>query len=150
MNNICDNYIKEKFNRNYLKFLELWDINFSYQENVLYTGYLGVCIHRIKLIPIIKMIRDEKISVWNVPIEYRDMPHISKNKAIDIAMEYIKNNNLIIPDNLECAIFDPLRWIFSTSDGERVGGSISVDKLDGHIWTLDESDIYAYDYNNMF
>ena len=111
---------------------------------------LGVCIHRIKLIPIIKMIRDEKISVWNVPIEYRDMPHISKNKAIDIAMEYIKNNNLIIPDNLECAIFDPLRWIFSTADGERVGGSISVDKLDGHIWTLDESDIYAYDYNNMF
>ena len=78
MNNICDIYIKEKFNRNYLKFLELLDINFSYQENVLYTGYLGVCIHRIKLIPIIKMIRDEKISVWNVPIEYRDMPHISK------------------------------------------------------------------------
>ena len=151
MNDICDIYINGEINRNYLKFLEVLDSRFSYKKDILYSGYLGVSIHRVKLIPIIKMMQDEKILAWSVPIEYRDRPNISKDDAIHIAAKYIREKCLTIPGNkLECVIFDPLRWIFNISDGERIGGSISIDRLDGHVWTLDESDIYAYDYNNMF
>ena len=45
----------------------------------------------------------------------------------------------------------PLYWAYRIINDiqERVGGMVYIDKLDGHIWTIEEYEEYFYDYNNI-
>lgn len=153
MNSFCDIFLVTPTKSNNLRFLSLLDNNFSYQNDTEYSGYAGVSVNRVKLIPLIDLLRKEGVSVYSVPINYKADNLLSKEKASDIAKIYAKENFLVI--NMDSGLFDnnnPLIWKFSASSmsEEKAGGVVMIDRLDGHVWSLDEFDTYMYDYNNYF
>lgn len=153
MNSFCDIFLVTPTKSNSLRFLGLLDKNFSYQHDVEYSGYVGVSINRVKLIPLIDLLKKQGVSVYSVPINYKVENSLSKEKAFDIAKLFAKDNRLVV--SMDSALVDnnnPLVWKFSASamSEEKSGGVVMVDRLDGHIWSLDEFDTYMYDYNNCF
>lgn len=124
-----------------------------YQNDVEYSGYAGVSVNRVRLIPLIDLLKKQGISVYSVPINYKVGNSLSKEKAFDIAKRYAKENDLVI--NMDSGLVDnnnPLVWKFPASSisEEKAGGVVMIDRLDGHVWSLDEFDTYMYDYNNSF
>lgn len=153
MNSFCDIFFVNPTKSSNLRFLSLLDKNFFYQSNVEYSGYAGVSVNRVKLIPLIDLLRKQGLSVYSVPVSYKVNHFISKEKAFDIAKMHAKDNGLVI--NIDSGLVDnsnPLVWKFSVSSigEEKAGGVVMIDRLDGHVWSLDEFDTYMYDYNNCF
>lgn len=154
MNNICDLYFTHPTNDTQLRFIGLFDKDFKFQEDKLYNGYVGTAIHRVKLIPMINSLRRSGIEVYSVPIDYRERASISKSEAFKIAEAHAQKSNMQASFDLPPGAKEPpLFWIFplrSLTGEERIGGTVVIDRIDGHRWTLDELDQYMYDYNNLF
>lgn len=153
MDCFCDIFIVSPTKSNNLRFLSLLDNSFSYQNDVEYSGYAGVSVSRVKLIPLIDLLRKQGVSVYSVPVNYKVDCSLSKEKAFDIATVYAKENGLVV--SMDSGLVDnnnPLVWKFSASSvsEEKAGGVVMIDRLDGHAWSLDEFDTYMYDYNNYF
>lgn len=150
----CDLYLCESVCSERLKFIKLYDKEFSCDAEKSYVGYLGVNVDRIKLVSVVSDLRKHKIDCFSVPVEYRDRENLSFKHAFSLAKNYAKN--------LGASAFDamtlqsrclPVFWIFDlkydiTSE-EKVGGVVMIDRLDGHVWTDAESEVYMYDYNNV-
>jgi hypothetical protein len=153
MDNKCDLFLVTPTNSKELRYLSLLDKNFSYKSDATYEGYMGVSVNRVKLIPLIALLRKQNVFFYSVPVSYKNSKLISKELAFGIAGEYAKTNDLsVIFDSSLKKNDNPLIWTFgaTTLTEEKAGGLIMVDKLDGHIWSLDELDAYMYDYNNIY
>lgn len=152
MNNSCDIFFPSPFFSKNIRLLSLLDKRFSYKDNFEYSGYMGVCVNRVKLVPLVSLLRREGGGVYSVPVDYRDGLLLPKNDALVIASRYGEENGLKIISGDSGVSSNPLVWGFSSVclSEEKAGGVVMVDKLDGHIWTLDELDVYMYDYNNLF
>jgi hypothetical protein len=151
----CDLYLCDSVRSERLRFIQLYDKNFSYDDEKTYMGYLGVDVDRIKLVSVISDFRMHKINCFSVPIEYRDRKNISAKHALSLANDYAKNLGASafgpVMSESRCS---PVFWIFalkydSTAE-EKAGGVVMIDRLDGHVWTDTESEEYMYDYNNLF
>ena len=150
---ICDLFLPDATRSKNLKFLKLLDKHFIYEKGKKYSGYVGICVNRIRLIPQIHLLREEGIRSYSVPINYKNSVQISKEEAFAIAAKdidetqgYLVMDDAFLPNNI------PLVWLFSfiNQNKEIIGGKVIVDRMDGHIWTADEYDKYMYDYNNIF
>ena len=150
---MCDIFLADTTKTSSLKFLSLLDKNFTYNKDKEYSGYMDICVHRIKLIPQISLLREEGIKSYSVPINYKNAKQITKEEAFSIAegdidktKGYIIMDDKFLPNNI------PLVWLFSfiNNDKDIIGGKVIVDRIDGHIWTSDEFYKYMYDYNNIF
>lgn len=149
MQKTCDLFIPLLTNDPKLKYLSLFDNSFKYDEHSLYEGYLNLNIKRIKLIHFVSYFRTKGIHIFNVPIEYRDNKNINKAKGTKIAQKYANDNNFEVCFSEKPSV--PLYWAYRIINDiqERVGGMVYIDKLDGHIWTIEEYEEYFYDYNNI-
>jgi hypothetical protein len=155
MNQLCDLYFPVATQSNRLKFITIFDKNFVFDAEKIYQGYLGVNIKRIKLISILDDLRKNKIQVFSAPIAYRDQKNISEENAFQIAKEHSQKENKKIDRTPQEWQSFPAYFRFPLTDsddtsGDKAGGSICIDRLDGHVWTNDESEEYFYDYNNLF
>lgn len=158
MHQICDLYSAKPFNSEVLKFLGIFDKNFIHDPNLMYVGFLGVNIHRIKLVSfIVELKKTGAFHVHSVPITYRDQPNISQQQAFIVAQNDAKQNGFtaILPPDNQNIYTSPVYWRFAIisskpSTEESVDGQILVDRLDGHIWDFLEYEIYLYDYNNTY
>lgn len=152
MNKTCDLFIKNETNSPHLKYLTIFDKDFSYTPGKFYSGYLGLNVERIKLVSVIIELKKEDVSVLNVPIRYRDNTLLSVTDGFKFAKEYGLSNGLETrADNICHNGQPPLFWTFPITNNPtgKAGGVIYVDKLDGHIWTYLEYQEYMYDYNNI-
>ena len=101
------------------------------------------------------MIDCEKNSIksYSVPINYRDNKMINIDDALNIAKEKFSKIQYKIVKNKMIKNDNPLIWCFSIIPlvgEEKAGGTVMIDRLDGHIWNQEEFEIYMYDYNNIF
>ncbi len=149
MENLCDLYIpiEHKINVPEIRFLELFDKSFKYDENKLYQGFVGVNIVRIQLLRVVLELKKEGVVCLNVPIRYRDNPTIDLDQAYSYAKQYADSKNY------EMGYIEsegtPLYWTFGLYSDDLVGGRVMVDKIDGHIWSGIERMAYQYDYNHI-
>lgn len=153
MLDVVDLYLNCKTNDGSLRLLQIFDSSFKYHDDGFYERYLGVSIHRIKLIPIINKLRKKGIKSYSVPINYRDNKTITIDNALDIAKEKFNKNQHRIFKNKMIKNDNPLIWCFSIVSligEEKAGGIVMIDRLDGHMWSQEEFEIYMYDYNNVF
>lgn len=114
---------------------------------------LGVNVERFRLVRVVVDLRNEGVRVLSVPVRYRDSLNIDRGEALVLAKEYAEAKGFKVAGNdLRVDNFTPLYWSFSISDptGERAGGKVRVDRVDGHVWSMDEYDKYMYDYNCIF
>ncbi|WP_134923254.1 MULTISPECIES: hypothetical protein [Pseudomonas] len=147
----CDLYLCGPVDAARLKMLRLFDKSFSCESGQVFSGYLFVSINRLKLVAVVSALRKEKILCFSVPIEYRSAG-VLLDAAFEIAKKYAGQNGVIgMRDQTQCP---PLFWSFSLMSvglaEKKVGGMLMVDRLDGHIWSLEEYEEYMYDYNNVF
>jgi hypothetical protein len=148
----CDLYLCSPVDASRLKMLRLFDKSFSCENGKVFCGYLFVSINRVKLVVVVSALRQEQILCFSVPIEYRS-GGISLEAAFEIATKYAAEQDEVVRvrDQAQCP---PLFWSFSLiSVGpaeKKAGGTLMVDRLDGHIWSLEEYEEYMYDYNNVF
>jgi hypothetical protein len=151
----CDIYLCESVRTDRLKFIELFDHSFRYEEYRIYQGYLGVSVDRLKLIPVVSDLRKNHVSCFSVPIEYRDYSNFSFTDAAMKAAQYaeIRGEVIASPEVLQSKSA-PVYWVFGLinlgGDCEKAGGTVAVDRIDGHIWTQSEIEEYMYDFNNIF
>jgi sialic acid synthase SpsE len=153
MNNTCDLFLVTPSNASELRYLGFLAKKFVYQANLTYNGYLNISANRVKLIPLISLLKKQGVSVYSVPIDYKNSNLISKEAAFQIASECARKENLRTSfDSSIVQNINPLIWSFSSSSliRETAGGVIMVDRLDGHIWSSDELETYMYDYNNIY
>ncbi|MGO3385339.1 hypothetical protein GJV03_14795 [Acinetobacter sp. RIT698] len=148
MQKICDLFVPHLIVHDELKFLSIFDKDFNYKPESVYEGFVNVNVKRIKLITFVVEFKKRGIECYNVPIEYRDNKNISEGDGIFYARNYANKKNYDI--NFMFKLSSPLYWGFEITNDpeEKVGGVIYVDKVDGHIWSLDEYEEYHYDYNN--
>lgn len=151
----ADLYLCESVRSERLKFIHIFDRNFSYDAEKYYSGYLGINVGRVKLISVISDLRAHKVDCFGVPIEYRDFENISMSRAFDFAKKYASGAGAsvfeISQPQSKCP---PVYWRFGLNQEngieEKAGGIVMIDRLDGHVWTDAENDEYMYDYNNIF
>jgi hypothetical protein len=148
----CDIYICGESKSPHFKFIGLFDKSFNYSGDRLYSGFMNVNIGRVKLISIISDLRKAGVACFSVPVEYRDNVGIDVREARSIAEKHAESIGFEISGFSARQDYAPLFWVFDVSggDGDRVGGVVIVDRLDGHIWETDEYEEYMYDYNNIF
>ncbi|CAN7631293.1 hypothetical protein ACVK1X_005127 [Pseudomonas sp. PvR086] len=148
----CDLYLCGPVDASRLKMLRLFDNDFACEDGKVFSGYLFVSVNRVKLVAVVSALRQKQILCFSVPVEYRE-GEISFEIAFEIAKKYSAEQGVVVGvrDQSQCP---PLFWSFSLSSvghGEKkAGGMLMVDRLDGHIWGLDEYEEYMYDYNNIF
>lgn len=147
---ICDLYFKHRVCLRELRYLSLYDKNFSSEAGGGGCGYLGVNVERIKLVSFVVELRSKGIEAFNVPVVYRDTPNIGREEAFHLANDHAALEG-------RCVVYEsarildggsPLYWVFSMVGGgeERAGGVVYIDKLDGHVWSLVEYEEYMHDY----
>lgn len=151
----CDLFLDCQTNDKSLKFLEILDSSFQYSSDNLYCGYLDVCVERLKLIPLIDMLKGNNISYFSVPLYYKNSIHISKLEAFDRAKKIAKQRGV---EPIISSVFNrdtPLFYLFQVKpsmdgfDGF-ISNCIIIDKIDGHVWSDFEYDKYMYDFNVRF
>lgn len=148
----CDLYLCSPVDASRLKIVRLFDKSFSCDDGKVVDGYLFVNISRVKLVSIVSTLRREHIPCFSIPVEYRD-GDISLEAACEVAKNYAESHgdDVGIRDQMQ---YPPLFWSFSLIPGnsaeKKAGGVLMVDRLDGHIWTIEEYEEYMYDYNNVF
>ena len=118
-------------------------------------GYVGVNVKRlIGLMAVMRLKDVAKADAVNVPIRYRDCPHISLDEARLIAaqVDYGDGRKASYHEYPFLPYPHPLYWVFSLTggDGSISGGAVHVDRVDGHVWSSDELEEYSHDYNNTF
>ena len=146
MQEICDLFIVKPTKSTKFRFIKTFSNKFEYHEEKYYCDYLGLNIPRLKLVPLVIELRKEGFQGYNVPIKYRDSSVISVEEAHILALESIKGEDeCSITKNTKAGVA-PLWHMFGLINN-RAGGIVAVDKIDGHIWSLDEYEEYMYDYN---
>lgn len=150
----CDIFFPKQVQSERIRFVELFDKNFVYEEGGKYSGYLHASAERIKFVSVVRDLKIDGIDCFNVPIEYRDEENISVKKALDIASQHARTIGASAgPSGGLSSGNPPVFWLFNLrffdSSDTRVGGTVKVDRLDGHIWTRSEYEEYMYDYNNV-
>lgn len=154
MQRICDLYLNELVAPDLLKSVRFVDSAFISSENAV-SGYLGLNVSRLKLIPLVVWLRKKRVSCHSVPIEYRDGVSISEQYALLIAQHSVERLNCVkVGTHPAGAGSPPNVWSFSVTDfedaGRVAGRMIMVDRLDGHVWGYEEYEEYMYDYNNLY
>nr|WP_223959118.1 hypothetical protein [Burkholderia diffusa] len=150
---MCDIYFSTKTKCPELRYFKIFDKKFIQNERDEYIGFANANISRLKLIPILSNLRHKGIEVFSVPIEYRDGATINFDDAFEVAEGYAKLNGIVVAKNNSKEERAPLFWVFDVvggSDGDRAGGVVMIDRLDAHVWSIDEYEEYMYDYNNIF
>lgn len=153
---ICDIYLSKderNFPHPHRYHLRKYPILERYTEGFS-AGFMGLDMPRLDGILFVMELRKANISCMNVPIEYRDQPKLSIEEALQICRERFNPSAYILDFYRRST--HPMLWTLgrapypeeSGNAPEEGGGLISVDKLDGHIWTNEEQIVYAYDYNN--
>lgn len=152
MQKICDLYIPHILDDySPLEYLHILEPHFTYDPEKSYQGYLNVNVRRITLVNFITEFRKRKMQIYNVPIQYRDQENLSIDQAFEYALKAIDLENYHITKTSFMGMDSPVVWRFPLSHlfEEKAGAGISVDKLDGHIWTMEEIEEYDYDFNNF-
>ncbi|GAB2724827.1 hypothetical protein [Comamonas sediminis] len=149
----CDIYLCCAVKNEKLRFINLFDKNFVFDENKYYEGFLSINVDRVKLIPVILDLRREGITCFSAPVDYRDGATIAREVALGLAKKYASSLNSSVKFSFDEFRVPPVIWVFdlvpNSFQGDVAGGLAMVDKLDGHIWTTSEYEEYMYDYNNM-
>jgi len=151
----CDLYLCNGIRSERLKFVKIFDDNFSYDSERIYLGYLGINVNRIKLVSVVSDLKGHEIPCFSVPTIYRENENISSNQAMELANKYALNLGAsvlqVIRSQPQCP---PVYWAFglkcNDDVAEKVGGVVLIDRIDGHVWTNSEYEEYMYDYNNIF
>lgn len=149
----CDLYFFDGVKSDRLKFIELFDKNFVYNNQKSYVGFLHANVDRVKLVSVVTDLRRNGIACFSVPVAYRDHETISMETALDLAIERAKTFGASATTSTRHEKAPPVFWAFDlmpeeTAD-EKSGGVVMIDRLDGHIWTDSEYEEYLYDYNNV-
>ncbi len=147
----CDLYLCDDVEASQLKDVRLFDKSFICEDGKKYSGFLRLNVNRVKLVSVVSDLRKRKILCFSVPVEYRASV-VSNKAALEVAKKYVGANGVVgIEDQTKTP---PLFWSFSLAVigavEERIGGVVMVDRLDGHVWSIDEYEEYMYDYNNVF
>jgi hypothetical protein len=148
----CDLYIPHVLDDySPLEYLHIFEPNFIYEPEKSYQGYLNVNVRRIVLVNFIVEFRKRKMQIYNVPTQYRDHKNLSIDQAFEYALKKIDLEKYHITNTSIMGMDSPVVWHFPLSHllEEKAGVGISVDKLNGHIWTMDEIEEYGYDFNNL-
>ncbi|WP_111858133.1 hypothetical protein [Acinetobacter sp. CFCC 10889] len=151
MQQICDLYFPKALDDySPLQYLHIFHSDFIYDPKQQYMGYLNVNVRRIALVNFVMEFRKRKMQIYNVPVQYRDSKNLSQDEAFECALKQIDlEKNQIVKTNVGDS---PVIWRFPLifmNGEEKTGAGVSVDKLDGHIWTQDESEEYFYDFNGV-
>lgn len=151
----CDLFLDCQINDNSLKFLELLDRNFKYNQDKLYHGYLNISVERLKLIPLISIMKNKKINYYSVPLQYKNNTNITEQESFQIAKKSIKYKEIELLIDSKFNHHTPLFYSFKTVFiGNNPNGfmpnNIMIDKIDGHLWSDFEYDKYMYDFNLRF
>ncbi len=122
------------------------------------AGFLGLNVTRLEGVFLVMTLRKANIACLNVPVEYRDQRTLSVGEALSFCKERF-NASAYIPSDIYNGGGGkhPMMWVLGralTPEESRAAPSeggywIAVDKLDGHVWTSEDQDVYAYDYNNQ-
>jgi hypothetical protein len=122
------------------------------------AGFLGLNIPRLEGVFLAMTFRKANIRCLNVPVEYRDQRKLSVEEALLFCKDRF-NASAYIPSGIYYGGGGnhPMQWVLGRElypeeyqGAPKEGGYwIAIDKLDGHIWTAEEHDVYAYDYNNQ-
>lgn len=150
----CDLYLFEPVKSGCLRFIEMFDKDFRFDDQKSYVGFLHANVDRVKLVAVVSDLRSRGIDSVSVPVEYRDRESISQEHAFDLANAYARSISAIALDPRKSnSKSSPMYWTFDLnydfSVDERANGAVMIDRLDGHIWTLGEYEEYMYDYNNV-
>jgi hypothetical protein len=147
----CDLYLCEAVDASQLKVIRLFDQGFVCEAGTKLTGYLSISVNRVKLVAVVSDLRRRQIPCYSVPVEYR-VDRVSFEAALEVAKAHSIEQQLVVAENP--AQYPPLFWSFvlgsRVATENKAGGVIMVDRLDGHIWGLEEYEEYMYDYNNVF
>lgn len=150
----CDLYLSESVCSPEFKYLKIYAQNFVYEESKKYSGYLEVNVDRIKLLVIVSELKKKGITSYSVPIKYRDSENLTIEQALVLAQKYAESlGGKIVPDHKNTPSMPPLFWQFSMSGSEldeKAGGIVMIDRVDGHVWDLNEHEEYMHDFNNIF
>ncbi len=133
-----------------LQYLHLYQPDFIYDPKQQYVSYLNINVRRIALVNFVLEFRKRKMQIYNVPIQYRDRKNLTVNEAFECALSQIDLEQFQIMKTSENQ--SPIVWRFPLiflNGEEKAGASICIDKLDGHIWTGNESEEYLYDFNGL-
>ena len=152
MQKLCDLFLCEPTKTDRLRPIGLFDKSFLYDPEKQYSGYLRTNIDRIKMISIVYDLRKNGIDCFSVPIEYRDRENLSIDHAFALAMGYARSKNAEVSIRMQSKC-PPVYWVFDllpSQEDERVGGTVMIDRLDGHVWTSSEYEEYMYNFNNIF
>lgn len=152
MDSVCDLFLNTPTSSRDLRYINILDKSFLYQTDAIYSGYLGVSVNRVKLIPLINLLKKQGVSVYSVPLNYKEASQISKEKAFKIAGNHASLHGLkVCFDSSMRQNDNPLIWVFDVISlaEEKAGGVVMIDRLDGHVWSLDDLETYMYDYNNV-
>lgn len=149
----CDLYFDKAVSTERLKYVQLLDGSFIYDERKSYLGFLLINVERLKLLPVILDMRRLGITCVSIPVKYRDGAKIDADPALKIAEGYAASKNSSIRASLNAGNRSPMFWILDlVSDDpmlENAGGVVMVDKLDGHVWSSLEYEEYMYDFNSI-
>lgn len=149
----CDLYFFDAVKSDRLKFIELFDKSFVYDGGKSYVGFLHANVDRIKLVSVVSDLRRNAIACFSVPIAYRDHESIPLETAFDLANKHAKTFGASVAISTRYQKVSPVVWAFEllprSTEEEKSGGIIMIDRLDGHVWTYSDYEEYLYDYNNM-
>lgn len=148
----CDAFVLGQHRGAELGPLRIFDKDFVCEPEKEYSGYLGLNVHRVKMVSIVTELRCKGIEAYSCPVRYRDVTNIRYEKAAGFASDHAKAKGFnIVFDSFRAKKSPPVFWVFSIvgrGEGE-VGGVVMVDRLDGHMWGELEYLEYMYDYNNI-
>jgi hypothetical protein len=153
---LCDVYIPKEVKGELLaKCVLRRHVGFDIQTEKSYVGYCRLNVKRlVGLMAVVRLKDIAKTDAFNVPIRYRDCPHIGFDEARLIAakVDYGDGRKASYDEHPFLRYSHPLYWVFSLTggDGSIAGGSVCVDRVDGHVWSSDELEEYSHDFNNAF
>lgn len=150
----CDLYFLDAIKSDRIKFIEIFDKNFVFDKGRSYVGFLHVNVDRIKLVSVVSDLKRNGIACFSVPIAYRDHENLTSEVAFKIAAKYANTIGASVAMSIRHEKVSPVYWAFDlvpgpSSEEEKSGGVVMIDRLDGHIWTHSEYEEYLYDYNNV-
>jgi len=148
----CDLFLLNEYKGSELGSLHVFDKNFVCEPEKKYSGFLGLNVNRVKMVSIVVELRCRGLEVFSSAVQYRDLNNIGVEQATKLACCYSAAKGFhVFFDPLWSMKSPPVFWSFRIVDaGEvRVGGTVMIDKLDGHVWSNDEYLEYLYDFNNI-
>lgn len=146
----CDIYLLDEIAGDsfYLNQLKIFQRDLVFDLNSTYVGYLHMNIRRLTGVAIVTHLRNNRIRSWNIPVKYRDQDLLSFEEVSALAQQYATPSGSNVTSRQRIGdIHHPMFFCYYLNDA--TGGGITVDRLDGHIWTAEEMEEYGYDYNNL-